>query len=261
MALSQPLYAILRWMFQQGLLPQNGALLEFGESNWYGDMALDALTADIETLVSDPARRARIVATIRKAALEEDPDDPFTIVKAVYSALLNPSLVHSIDLHGSPAAFRFDLNGPVPLAERYECTLNNGTAEHIFNVGQFFKTMHECTKPSGLMLHDGPFTGWINHGFYAFQPTLYMDLAGANSYDVVALFLMDWHAKTVEPLADRRAMLAMIKSCGEAHRSASLFVALRKPADGRPFVMPFQGYYADTLPPEERQAWEAGGAV
>jgi hypothetical protein len=260
MALSQPLYVILRWMFKQGLLPQNGTLLEFGEANWYGDMALDALIADVETLVADPDRRAQIVATIRKAGREEDPDDPFTIVKAVYAMLFNPSHVHAIDLHGSPQAFRHDLNAPVPLTEHYTCTINNGTAEHIFNVGQFFKTMHERTAPSGLMIHDAPFTGWINHGFYTLQPTLYMDVAMANDYEPVAMFLMDWHNHRVEPLPDRRAILAMIKTWAQAQGSTNLFVALRKPAEDRPFVMPFQGYYADTLPEDERAVWDAGAS-
>jgi hypothetical protein len=58
MALSQPLYVVLRRPYQQDLFPQNGGLLEFGEANWYGDMPLDALIADIETFVSDPERRA-----------------------------------------------------------------------------------------------------------------------------------------------------------------------------------------------------------
>jgi hypothetical protein len=222
-------------------------------------MTLDALVADIERLVADPERRTQIVATIRKAGREEDPDDPFTIVKAVYAALFNPSHVHAIDLHGSATAFRHDLNGPVSLPERYACTINNGTAEHIFNIGQFFKTVHECTAPSGLMLHDAPFTGWVNHGFYTLQPTLYMDLAVANGYEPVAMFLMDWHAHRVEPLPDRRAILDMVKTAG-TQGSANLFMALRKPIEERPFVMPFQGYYADTLPAEERAAWDAGAS-
>jgi hypothetical protein len=247
-------------MFQRGLLPQNGPLLEFGEANWYGDMSPDALIADLDTLVADPERRARVVAAIRKCALAEDIDDRFRLVKAVYAALFNPSQVHSIDLHGSPQAFRYDLNDPVPLTERYACTINNGTAEHIFNIGQFFKTMHERTLPSGLMLHDAPFTGWVNHGFYTLQPTLYMDIASANGYEPVAMFLMDWNAHQVEPLADRRAILAMIKDRGATQGSTNLFVAVRKPAGDRPFVTPLQGYYADTLPREEREAWEAGAS-
>jgi hypothetical protein len=103
--------------------------------------------------------------------------------------------------------------------------LNNGTAEHVFNVGQLFKTMHERTKPLGLMLHDGPFTGWVNHGFYTFQPTLYLDLAAANDYELLAMFLMDWDAHNVEPIPNRQAILATIRRAGEAHRSAGLVVA------------------------------------
>jgi len=261
MALSQPLYAIFRRLFQQGLLPQNGALLEFGEANWYGDMSPDALIADIEAFVSDSDRRARIIASIRQAAAETSEHRLFTIAKAAYSALFDPSVVHAIDMHGSPSAFKYDLNDPVTLDTRYECTLNNGTAEHVFNVGQFFKTMHERTKPSGLMLHEGPFTGWINHGFYTFQPTLYLDLAAANNYDLLAMFLIDWHAHKIEPIPNRQAIVAMIQRAGEAHRSAGLVVALRKPADDRPFAMPFQGYYAGTLPPDEKRIWEAGSGA
>jgi hypothetical protein len=253
MALSRPLYLVLRQAQREGLLPHNGSLLEFGEANWYGDMPIEALVADIGELVCDSSRRDSLIDRVRSAA-SAVPPDLFAIAKAAYAALFSPSVVHAIDLHGSGSAFRFNLNQPIDLADQYDVTINNGTAEHIFNIGQFFRTVHERTRPGGLMVHDVPFTGWVDHGFYTLQPTLFVDVAMANAYDILAMFFIDWDTERLEHVPDRDAIVNLAKTCS-AQASTNLVVFARKPATERPFAIPQQGYYADTLTEDARRVW------
>jgi hypothetical protein len=81
MALSRPLYVLFRQALRERLLPQNGSLLEFGEANWYGDMPVDALIADINGIVTNLAQREALVEAVRMAAAH-DPPDLFAIAKA-----------------------------------------------------------------------------------------------------------------------------------------------------------------------------------
>lgn len=39
------------------------------------------------------------------------------------------------------------------------------------------------------MIHGMPFHGWIDHGFYCFQPTFYWDLAAANRYEPLKVYV------------------------------------------------------------------------
>lgn len=255
MALSQSFYMVLKQAFRQGLLPQRGAVLEFGEANWYGDMPLDALITDIEQMVVDPTRRAAIVAAIRNAAQGDHKHRLFHLAKAVYGALFDPTRLDAIDFNGTPSALKLDLNEPIALERQYDVTINNGTAEHIFNVGQFFKTMHDCTKPAGLMFHDAPFTGWIDHGFYTLQPTLFLDVIAVNGYELLGMFYFDWQAKVLEKVPGRDAITALVQK-HKAEKNTNLITVLRKGAIETPFVSPFQGYYAGTLTPEQAKVWQ-----
>lgn len=44
------------------------------------------------------------------------------------------------------------------------------------------------------MIHEGPFTGWVDHGFYTMQPTLF-DLADFNQYVIHGLFITEIQAR------------------------------------------------------------------
>lgn len=254
MALSQSFYMVMKQAFRQGLLPQRGAVLEFGEANWYGDMPLDMLIGDIAQMVAEPQRRDAIIAAVQNAAQSDHKHRLFHLAKAVYGALFDPARLDAIDFNGTPAALKLDLNEPIELEQQYDVTINNGTAEHIFNVGQFFKTMHASTKPGGLMFHDAPFTGWIDHGFYTLQPTLFLDVAAGNGYELLGMFYFDWHAKVLEKVPGRDAITALIQK-HKAEKSTNLIAVLRKGATETPFVSPFQGYYAGTLTAEQKKVW------
>lgn len=132
--------------------------------------------------------------------------------------------------------------------------INHGTAEHIFNIAQVFETIHYCCDDGGLMIHDSPFTGWIDHGFYCLQPTLFYDLAHANCYEVARVAIHSLgNPQIIE--VNGRDHIAELAKWEQIPANAQLFVALRKYGE-QPFRVPMQGYYARTLSEAGNRAWE-----
>jgi len=97
----------------------------------------------------------------------------------------------SIDLRDSRADWRCDLNYPVDIPERFDMITNFGTAEHIFNISEVFRSMHVLLREGGVQLHVMPVFGDVNHGFYNIHPTVYLDLAKANDYVIEDIRYID----------------------------------------------------------------------
>lgn len=209
-------------------LPSGGTLLEIGEANWYGDVAPDFPC-------TNPGRL-------------------HDVAKDFYAHLFAPSRIVSIDANGTPAALRQDLNASLDLAgELFDISINHGTAEHVFNIAQVFRSMHVHTAKGGLMIHESPFTGWIDHGFYCLQPTLFYDLAAANAYEVVKISIEHIEGGTIIELEDRDHV-ARLAAAGKLPNNSMLFVVYRKLFDS-PFKIPMQGYYARSLSESGMKAW------
>jgi SAM-dependent methyltransferase len=231
-------------LFKSLPLPQGGSLLEIGEANWYGDIHpfdLCELTDDVDKL------------------RDVNCDDLFAVAKLFYKLAFAPSRIVSIDQGGTASAIRHDLNYPVPhvpgpLDDEFDVIINHGTAEHIFNIAQVLMTMHDLCADGGLMVHDAPFTGWIDHGFYCLNPTLFYDLAAANCYEVVKVAIHTVEGQQIIPL-ECRDHVSKLAAAGTLPPNSMLFVALRKLAD-RPFKIPTQGVYAGALSAAGKQAWE-----
>lgn len=84
----------------------------------------------------------------------------------------------------------FDLNAkdlPEERHGRYDLVLNFGTTEHLLGQYNAFKVIHEATAVGGIIYHDLPMTGHLNHGFYNYNPVLLLSLAEANGYEILEL--------------------------------------------------------------------------
>lgn len=234
MAISWTHFDILRTLHGRVLLPQGGMVLEIGEANYYGDFsAQEVFTAAGESC---------------------DPEDSYALARLIYKAFLSPSKVIAIDA-GGPTAHKYDLNEPAPISNlRCDVVYNHGTAEHVFNIAQVFRTIHESTKVGGLMIHEGPFTGWVDHGFYCLQPTLFWDLAKANGYAIEFAAVEHLASRTWREVGSRDDLLEA-KRRGELADNLMLFVVLRKTRDA-PFAIPMQGVYSGGLSDSAKAAWK-----
>lgn len=252
MAITAIEYSLFRSYRRGGLLPLGGDVLEIGEANWYGDVGVLDLQADIAAWAPEDDRE-RLSARLTELTTVRPPP-LFDIAKVFWATFLQPKSMTAIDLHGGPEALRLDLNRPVKLERRFDLVMNLGTVEHVFNVAQALETIHDHTHPGGLMLHGMPMSGWLDHGFYSFNPTFYFDLARANRYEVVSAVYAELDPLRLIALADRDTPMRLSQA-GQLGRNGLIYILFRRPGQELPFQPPMQGYYAGALSDEAAVSW------
>lgn len=240
MAMTRLTYQLLKE--HRHILPRGGSLLEIGEANWYGDAPASMLLDD-----ADCEEFAEIV---RDANQQQD---LFALAKAAYAIVFRPSSVNAIDINGTSRAMKLDLNVSISVREgdEHDVVINNGTLEHVFNIGTALRSMHNLCKPGGIIIHDAPFTGWIDHGFYTLQPTLFYDLAHANNYELISIHITGLFREKAIKVESREHFHAL----KDIPDNSQLFVVMRKVFD-QPFRVPMQGVYDGRLSEAGNQAWQ-----
>ena len=255
MAISVIEYQLIRTLRQQNCLPPGGDLLEIGEANWYGDISLDILRQDI-ALFAAPEQRQPLLDALEAASRTQAGLLGWDLARVFWNTFLQPASMTAIDLHGSPAAMPMDLNQPVKLDRQFDLVHNNGTLEHIFDIAQCFRSIHDLTRPGGLMIHHAPFVGWVDHGFYSLHPTLFWDLAEANGYHMITMIYGELSPPRLETLENREAVLELARG-NRIGRNGNLAVVMQRPYAAEPFRIPMQGYYAGRVSQAAVDAWSA----
>jgi SAM-dependent methyltransferase len=99
---------------------------------------------------------------------------------------------NSIDVCPGLKTEILDLNfDPLPshMKCHYDVVFNFGTTEHIFNQWNCFEVIHNALKPGGVAYHQLPASGYLDHGYYCYTPLFFREMAAANRYDVIDLFV------------------------------------------------------------------------
>ena len=254
MALTRIDFSLFKQLRERGLLPLGGDMLELGWSNWFSDVPNSELRAAVEQFARDD-ERDDLVEMLDQVIASNQPDAMFHIARVFWFALLQPTSITAIDLHAPEPALRLNLNGPVNLGRHFDYVFNLGTAEHVFDVAQLFKTVHNHTKPGGYMIHAMPFTGWIDHGFYSFNPTFYWDVAAQNNYGVPLMLHAELEPLKMTTIASREHALSLAQS-GAFEGSSLLYSIFQKAPTESAFTAPMQGYYAGTLSKSANDSWQ-----
>ncbi|MCC6913011.1 MAG: hypothetical protein IT566_04865 [Rhodospirillaceae bacterium] len=254
MAITQVEYALIRKFREVGILKSGGSLIEFGQSNWYGDVPLEQLDKDID-LFAPAEKRAALRARLQRLLAEKPPEMLFDIAAVFHACFLDPVRHVAVDYGGTKLAQKLDLNAPLPDLGQFDVAIDFGTGEHIFDIKTFFENVHNVTAPGGVIIHGLPWHGFIDHGFYNFQPTLFFDMAAANGYRVLNVSCGAIEPPQVHSLNTREACVAFAKS-GKIPANALLLVAYQKGPAAQPFRVPVQGYYAGALSAELNKDWQ-----
>lgn len=253
MAITALEYLVFSTLRKHQQLPARPRVLELGESNWYGDVSIEQLEQDLNQCVDETAREATL-SRLRQVWASDAKNRLYEVARIFYDVFLQPASYTAIDPGTPGSQYRFDLNQPVPLNDKFDVTINIGTGEHVFNVYQFYKTAHDLTAEGGLMIHSAPFTGWIDHGFYGFQPTFFFDLARANRYHVLTFVIAQLNPFRYAQITRHDELPALIRS-EAVPPNTHINVVFRKSAEPVEFAVPTQGYYAGTLSPEAVRLW------
>lgn len=237
MAISLTHYELLKLLKTRGELPQGGRILEIGKANWYGD----APPSVVDPSLVDETNGYRIVEFIyRQLASQREGDlvaidhDPTAVERGAFPHDLNTLEAGSGDCS-------------------YSLVINHGTAEHIFNIANVFRVMHDVCEVGGLMIHEAPFTGWTSHGFYNLQPSLFYDLARENGYEMVLVATEHLRSRSFTEWPSHESIL-QAKFRDQLPDHSMLFVAMRKKL-AEPFKIPTQGVYCGSASEFESAMW------
>jgi SAM-dependent methyltransferase len=168
---------------KRSAIPANAEIIELGPQDLWLDRASVQLIARRHLGSSDCERAVSEIF---------DGETPRRDAQLAFYRIFGASDYKAVDLEDSRAQFRFDLNWPLPKSVgTFDVVTNYGTTEHVFDIAQTFRSMHQLLRAGGLQLHTLPAFAAIDHGFYNIHPTAYLDMARANNYDVVDVSYID----------------------------------------------------------------------
>jgi len=151
-----------------------------------------------------------------------------------------------IDADGRNNALVFDLNKDIAqtygFSEQFDLVTNHGTTEHCFDQLSNFRNIHNLCKPGGIMLHGLPCQGYLNHGLYNYHPYFFKNLASANGYKIVGMWMHEYPFEQVKVYSD--SLMSSLHDNVLTNIHILLFVALKK-MSATDFQIPFDQAYVD----------------
>jgi hypothetical protein len=107
-------------------------------------------------------------------------------------------IMDASDYEGATVLHDLNQNLPKDFIKRYDCLVDGGTLEHVFNFPEAIKTCMELVKLGGSLILITPWHNYAGHGFYQFSPELfYRILAPDNGYCVERMLIIQkgkWHS-------------------------------------------------------------------
>ena len=147
----------------------------------------------------------------------------------------------SIDGYKTPNCYPLDLNHEIDsqiLTElKSELVTNFGTSEHIFNQLSVFRNIHDLCAKEGVMIHAVPILGNVQHGYFNYQPRMFFEMAAANKYEILAMYLAPDYWPNLIPYSRQNLYKNRFKD-------VMLLVAFKKNSD-EPFAIPFDGLFGN----------------
>jgi SAM-dependent methyltransferase len=179
------LHALERFQAMK-LLPAGASVLDIGSSNLYSATP-DGLRHFLSQYDSVEAGDHEFIERLAKGS-KYGPDGVAN--ESFVGELLERAGLRylSFDIADGYKTQIFDLNRDV-LEERlhgaFDTVINSGTTEHVLNQLNAFRVIHDAVKRDGHMVHVLPCVGYVDHGFFAYTPRIFFDIAGYNNYELV----------------------------------------------------------------------------
>jgi len=173
--------------------------------SWMRHLAKKGVFNDLHSVIDLGPQDIQLEQDIlRQAMLSIAPENLDSLLGAMYSeghiapnaqvpfySLFGLGPYESIDNDDPRATHRLDLNQPVRGLSEFDVVTNYGTTEHVFNIGEAFRSIHNLTRPGGISLHCVPSFAFINHGFYSVNPNVFVEMARANNYELTDFSYFD----------------------------------------------------------------------
>ena len=106
----------------------------------------------------------------------------------------------SVEYDGRGDSVPFNLNSdtvPPDLRAAVDLVVNAGTTEHVINQENAFRSIHDFTKPGGVMMHEVPGGGLPTHGLVGYNAQFFWLLCRENQYEVLDLTVQHLRTATI----------------------------------------------------------------
>src|ERR1035437_1258855 len=161
-------------------------------------------------------------------------------------------VVHSLDCNDYEGATHiFDLNQPLLPSEldtKYDVVLDSGTLEHIFHVPNALKNIVGLMKIGGRVIFQSPSSNHIDHGFYMFSPTFFIEYLSVNKFEIETIYVLRYSfdlTKLWDVYEYRPGPWSNFQALGLFDASPYLiYVIATKTADSTSDAIPQQGFYS-----------------
>lgn len=98
--------------------------------------------------------------------------------KHLFVEVLGASTCHSLDVSNyQKSEIICNLNLPLPeqFIGQYDFVIDAGTLEHLSNLSTALENIFKLLKNEGIYYFTVPCNNWVDHGFYQFSPTFFID--------------------------------------------------------------------------------------
>ena len=92
----------------------------------------------------------------------------------------------SIDINADHGAIPHDLNKPFEdrsKFNKFDIVTDHGSCEHVFNIAECYRTMHNLAKPGGYIIIAQAV--WKSNGYFKFDESFFEGIAAANNYKII----------------------------------------------------------------------------
>jgi hypothetical protein len=173
-----------------GVLFPHASVMDIGSSNLY-DATADQIREFITYYNPNIAADAQRLDEFCRRAAENATVGPGITTTWVGEVMEWAGLNYrSFDIFQGYGTEIFDLNCdslPPRHFQQYDLVMNFGTTEHLFNQYNAFKVIHELAMPGGFIFHQLPTMGYLDHGYFNYQPKVFDCLRVANAYDLISI--------------------------------------------------------------------------
>jgi len=135
---------------------------------------------------------------------------------------------------------------PRELIGKFDLMLDCGTIEHVFHIPNALKNALSLVKEGGRIIFLSPSSNHVDHGFYMYSPTLFMDYLLANGLSIETCYFIryslnsrkPWRAYAYERDSFRRFSIGALDS-----RPYMIFAVATKSPGSTTDKVPQQSFY------------------
>lgn len=162
-------------------IPFKGVVLELGRQG----IAFDYET--LQKIAQQNTYKLKEVSDITLSHMQVFSKKNYIDDKCFFSAL-GFSKVLSMDFSDYESAnILFDLNAsetPAELMNSFDVIVDGGTTEHVFHLPNAMKNITNMVKVGGRIIHMVPSNNYVDHGFFQFSPTFFLDYYSVNKFEI-----------------------------------------------------------------------------